>query len=341
MKIWQNVFKLSVIALVFTLLLACSPAGQSSESDNAVDSPREVVQETTAGVEELDDAAGTQSEEIQAPDDDVKDIPEQVIDVPNLEFDPENTKDGMVMVYVAEGEFEMGTSDEQRDRLVEENVWDEDWNYNEQPIHTVYLDAFWIDRTEVTNGQYALCVAEGACQEPDSSESDKRISYYGNPEFKDFPVVYVDWYMAEAYCAWAGRRLPTEAEWEKAARGTDGRTYPWGEGIDSTLANYDGSGRGNSDTTAVGSYITGASPYGALDMAGNVFEWVADEYDNRYYLNSPSENPPGPSFGTGRRVYRGGSWDGTSNSVRSAARWKRRADYVDFPSGGIRCAASS
>ena len=340
MKIWRNVIGLSVIALVFALLFACNPSGESSEPDDAVDSQSQATQETAAVVEESDDAAGTESEEKEAPDDDLKDLPEPATDVPAIETERESPQDGMVMVYVPEGEFEMGTSDEQRDHWIEKYGWDPDWNYNEQPIHTVYLDAFWIDRTEVTNGQYALCVAEGACQEPSSSESAKRTSYYGNPEFQDFPVVYVDWYMAKAYCAWAGRRLPTEAEWEKAARGTDGRTYPWGEGIDSTLANYGGTDCKDCDTTAVGSYLTGASPYGALDMAGNVWEWVADEYDNRYYLNSPSENPPGPSFDGTMRVYRGGPWNGTTNTTRSATRYRRRADYTDRPSGGIRCAAS-
>jgi serine/threonine-protein kinase len=246
----------------------------------------------------------------------------------------------MVMVYVPEGEFEMGTTDEQRDRFVDEDIWEATWNTNEQPVHTVYLDAFWIDQTEVTNGQYALCVADGACQAPHSSESDTRINYYGNPEFEDYPVVYADWPMADAYCTWAGRRLPTEAEWEKAARGTDGRTYPWGEGIDTTLANYGGESVGNSDTKAVGSYIDGASPYGALDMAGNVREWVADEFDNRYYHDSPSENPSGPTFTGTRRVIRGGSWQATANSTRSACRYPLRADHRDFPSNGFRCAAS-
>ena len=183
-----------------------------------------------------------------------EDKSEQVTDVPNTGFDPENTKDGMAMVYVPEGEFEMGTSDEQRDRLIEENIWESRWNNNEQPKHTVFLDAFWIDQTEVTNGQYALCVADGACQEPHSSASKTRISYYGDPEFTDYPVTYVDWYMAEAYCAWVGRRLPTEAEWEKAARGTDQRLYPWGDEIDDTLANYSGYNRENGDTTPAGSY---------------------------------------------------------------------------------------
>jgi len=338
MKIWRNVFRLSVIALVFTLLLACSSFSKSSQSDNAGDSQSEVTKGTADEVEELDVAAGSQNEDIRSSDGDVEDNPEQVADVPKIDFDPENTRDSMVMVYVPEGEFEMGTSDEQRDRLIEENIWDH-WNLYEQPIHTVFLDAFWIDQTEITNGQYALCVADGACQERYSVESATRTSYFGNPEFKDYPVIYVDWYMAEAYCAWAGRRMPTEAEWEKAARGTDGRTYPWGEGIDSTLANYGGTGCETCDTTAVGSYPNGASPYGALDMAGNAYEWVADTFDNTYYANSPSENPQGPSF-DGQRVIRGGSWHGVVNSVRSASRYRFRAGYLDFPSMGFRCAAS-
>ncbi len=352
MKIWWNISRLSMIALVFTLLLASSSCGKSSQSDNAGDSQNQVIQQAAGQVDELDGTAGSQNEDVQSLDDDEKDIPEQVADVPNIEFDSENTRDSvpsewpigkansMVMVYVTEGEFEMGTSDEQRDRLIEEVGWEEGWNTNEQPIHTVYLDAFWIDQTEVTNGQYALCVADGACQEPHSLASQTRSSYYGNPEFNNFPVLYVDWHRAEAYCAWAGRRLPTEAEWEKAARGTDERTFPWGEGIDSTLANYGGSGCKTCDTRAVGSYPDSASPYGALDMAGNVYEWVADEYDKRYYYDSPSENPLGPSYGGSKYMIRGGSWDGTANSVRSATRWRRKADYVDFPSVGFRCAAS-
>jgi serine/threonine-protein kinase len=124
-------------------------------------------------------------------------------------------KDNMEMVYVPAGEFEMGSN---------EHEW-------EQPIHIVYLDAYWIDKYEVTNAQYALCVQTGDCDKPEGS-------YYLTSEYDDHPVVNVSWYDAEDYCAWAGRSLPTEAEWEKAARGEDGRTYPWGEGINCGLANY-------------------------------------------------------------------------------------------------------
>ena len=122
--------------------------------------------------------------------------------------------DGMVMVYVPAGEFIMGSND----------------GFNaEKPAHTVCLDAYWIDQTEVTNAMYAKCAADGACDPPGNSEAFPQISYYGNPDFGSYPVLQVSLYDAEAYCRWARARLPTEAEWEKAARGTDERTYPWGE----------------------------------------------------------------------------------------------------------------
>ena len=232
--------------------------------------------------------------------------------------------DGMVMVYVPEGDFEMGSND---------------GDGTEQPIHTVYLDAFWIDRTEVTNAMYADCVATGSCTEPYSRESYTYNSYYGNSQFDDYPVINVDWNQAQAYCEWAGKRLPSEAEWEKAARGTDGRTYPWGDAIDCSMANYSGKdGRCVGDTTTAGSYPQGASSYGALDMAGNVWEWVADWYSNEYYGNSPSKNPNGPSSG-GNRILRGGSWHIGDNSARSANRDAESPDSVGN-SIGFRCAAS-
>lgn len=367
MKRSQLIVKVVVITLVFTFQSACNSAGNSSGSEATAVPQSEVVQETNENLEAAEIAVDSQNEtslssdsainEVSEPTDSTNEVtpetpgspdvtfeatkptPEPATDAPHIAFDPENTKDGMVMVFIPAGEFPMGTSDEQRTRLIDEHIWDKNWNESELPLHTVYLDAYWIDQTEVTNGQYALCVADGACQEPRFLKSATRDSYFGNPEFQNYPVVYVDWTMAKAYCTWAGRRLPTEAEWEKAARGTDGRLYPWGNEIDNTRANFTGGSEGG-DTMAVGSFIEGASPYGVLDMAGNVWEWVADEYAQRYYYNSPSENPPGPTLTGMRYTVRGGTWNGTVNSMRIAHRFGMKVDYTDFPTGGIRCAAS-
>ncbi len=238
-------------------------------------------------------------------------------------------KDDMVQVYVPAGEFLMG-SDKTKDSQA---------NDNELPQHTVYLDAFWIDRTEVTNAQYARCAAGGQCTPPRPSftKSNTRSSYYGNSQYANYPMINVDWNQAQAYCAWAGGRLPSEAEWEKAARGTDGRIYPWGNAAPDQSKLNNNSNQG--DTTAVGSYPSGASPYGALDMAGNVWEWVNDWYSDTYYQQSPSRNPTGPTSGT-YRVLRGGSWHFNVRAVRSAYRiW-----FIPFllnDSVGFRCAAGT
>ncbi len=250
----------------------------------------------------------------------------------------ERPADKMVMVYVPEGNFLMGSTDADITQALQlcPNC---DFN-DEKPQHTVTLDAFWIDQTEVTNKMYALCVAAGKCDPPSSNASNTHQDYYGNSQYDDYPVIYVSWNDATAYCAWGGGsditvRLPTEAEWEKAARGTDGRTYPWGEGIDCTKANYyDGSKYCVGDTSAVGSYGDGISPYGVYDMAGNVWEWVSDWYD-AYPGNTVSDS----TYGTKYRVLRGGSWDYYDVGARSAYRdgYGSTHSYVSF---GFRCSHS-
>ena len=262
--------------------------------------------------------------------------------------------DDMVMVYVPEGEFEMGS-----------NEYDD-----EKPIHTVYLDTYWIDRTEVTNAMFAAFV-EVTDYETDTESRGWSYAYFGDDGWgevegadwwhpkgpssntagmDDHPVVHVSWNDASAYCEWAGKRLPTEAEWEKAARGTDGRTYPWGDqGAAGNLLNFadtnldaswadDSVDDGLRFTSPVGSYLDGVSPYSALDMAGNVWEWVVDWYGADYYGSSPSSNPGGPSSGE-YRVLRGGSWNSVEWNVRSANRYRNNpADTRNDI--GFRCARS-
>ncbi|NSW53370.1 MAG: SUMF1/EgtB/PvdO family nonheme iron enzyme [Anaerolineae bacterium] len=218
-------------------------------------------------------------------------------------------KDGMPMMYVPAGTFAMGSYDGPQD---------------EYPVHDVFLDAYWMDQYEVSNGQYEQCVAEGACPEPFSKQSYTRSLYYGTQEYADYPVVWVTWFHAATYCQWAGGRLPTEAEWEKAAKGTDGRRYPWGNNApDCSYLNFQDYSETNNcvvvDTVAVGSYPEGASPYGVMDMAGNIYEWVGDWYSGSYYQSSPTENPTGPLFGN-YRVIRGGYWSSTAANLRASTR---------------------
>jgi formylglycine-generating enzyme required for sulfatase activity len=231
---------------------------------------------------------------------------------------------GVTMRLVPAGPFPMGSDNGDSDR---------------QPVHDIYLDAYYIDIYEVTNALYKTCVDASVCAAPKNTNSYSRPSYYGNPEFDNYPVIYVDWNMAQTYCQWRGADLPTEAQWEKAARGTDGRTYPWGEGIDCNKANYhDGNKFCVGDTTAVGNYPSGVSPYGLYDMAGNIWEWVKDWYLDTYYQNSPSENPLGPDTGT-YRVLRGGSWYYDGYGTRSSIRGRVTPD-ITYYYIGFRCARS-
>ena len=181
---------------------------------------------------------------------------------------------------------------------------------DELPLHQVHLDAFFMDKFEVTNAQFALCVTDGACAEPTYKHSATRQNYYSDPDYADFPRVAVSWFEARDYCQWVGGRLPTEAEWVRAARGDDNRVFPWGnEDPDCSKANLLDESTGKlcvGDTSPVGSYPEGASPFGVMDLAGNVWEWTADWYYQNYYAISPAVNPQGPEQGSAKVVHGGG-----------------------------------
>lgn len=227
-------------------------------------------------------------------------------------------KDGARLRYVPAGSFVMGSED--------------GWAAL-RPAHDVTLAAFWIDEAEVTNRTYALCVEAGSCPPPQEPSSYTREAYFGDPKYEEYPVVRVAWKDAKAYCEWAGRRLPTEAEWEKAARGTDGRLYPWGDEPPTAqlLNNFDVSFL--EDTVRAGSYPDGASPYGALDMAGNVWEWTAD-----WFGPYPGGDPAGsPNYGEIYRVLRGGSFVDAADVTTRYANDPELHNY-DI---GIRCAVTT
>lgn len=222
--------------------------------------------------------------------------------------------DGSPMVLIPAGPFMMGS---------------DSGPISEQPAHEVTLDAFYIDQYEVTNARYANCVATGACSLPGCTTA------YNDPDKADHPVVCINWQKADTYCYWRGDRLPTEAEWEKAARGTDGRLWPWGDASpNEALLNFN---RNVDDTTPVGSYPDGVSPYGVYDLAGNVFEWVADWYSQDYYATTPSQNPEGPDAGE-YKIVRGGSWPDSDRYVRTSYRSLSSPHALNDYSG-FRCAA--
>lgn len=233
--------------------------------------------------------------------------------------EPFITDTGARMVFMPGGLFRMGTDEGEND---------------ERPSHLVRIDPFFIDETEVTNGQYAQCVAAGICDPPQRDTATYHPAYFGDPAYDEYPVIFVSWYQAETFCDWRGGRLPSEAEWERAA-GFDPiqsivLRYPWGDAFDGNKVNFCDTGctrdvrdnsidDGHRDTAPVGSFGDGRSPIGAYDMAGNVMEWVSDWYEPRYYETSTDTNPLGPAEGNFKAI-RGGSWLSSAEELRIVAR---------------------
>ena len=240
-----------------------------------------------------------------------------------------STMDGMSLIHIPAGTFEMGS---------------DSGNPDEAPVHTVTLDEYWIDSTEVTNTIYADFLNAAGNQteggvtwlnplDPHVMISNKSGEWKAHPDWENHPIVGVSWYGANAYCQWTGRSLPTEAQWEYAAQGSDGFRFPWGNtGMDCNYARY--SGCGNNPVQA-GSLTLGASPFGVYEMAGNVAEWVNDRYAADYYLQSPAHNPTGPANGY-YRVIRGGYWGSTYLALQTSHRdWAGADAQQSFV--GFRC----
>jgi len=273
---------------------------------------------------------------------------------PQLGDTRQRPTDGMTMVFVPQGEFLMGIDYmsmryalqlcKQANKSSGPAVCTGTAFANEMPGHPVKLDAFWVDRTEVTNRQYAQCIQDQACSLPSEPGSFTRETYFGDDAYADYPVIWITRDQAVGYCSWAGGRLPTEAEWEYAARGPESLTFPWGEEFDPSRANYcdtscaagvsDSSyDDGYPETAPVGSFPEGVSWCGALDMAGNVREWVNDWFS--YYSAESLENPVGPDEGE-TFIPKGGSWLDTPDDLRSSNRGENTPDYTRHKVG-FRC----
>jgi len=228
-----------------------------------------------------------------------------------IRFSP---KDEMGQIYIPAGEFTMGSNSGANAKSTQE--------------HKVYLDSYWINQIEVTNAMYALCYKAGKCRH--TAHYDR---YFDDPAYADYPVHYINWYDAKTFCTWEGGRLPTEAEWEKAARGIQDLRYPWGDiPPDNSLLNFNGFFQGPKSAY---DYLTGISPYGLLNMAGNLQEWVADWYSADYYSNSPYKDPPGPTTGDLKVLRGGGYWD-NATEVQTFYRFKHDPASAG-EHRGIRC----
>ena len=238
-------------------------------------------------------------------------------------------KDGAPMVLIPEGLFPMGVPH-----------GDRDGGRDEYPRHDVFVNNFYIDKFELTNGRYLEFVRATNHRTPQNPKNATRNLWQGDTiteSLADRPVINVDWADANAYCQWVSKRLPTEAEWEKAAKGTADRRFPWGN-VEPTNKhlNFNQQWIGEKTLMPVGSYEAGKSPFGVYDMAGNVWEWVNDWYDAKYYEKSPAKNPTGPETGT-KRVLRGSGWQNETPTVRIFTRVDSDPT-IRNESTGFRCA---
>ena len=229
--------------------------------------------------------------------------------------------EGREMVQIPEGPFTMGSNDGDPD---------------EAPEHPVYLATFFMDKKEVTQAEYERFVKATKRGKPFIPVFEDDQSLILKP---DLPAMGMAWTDADAYCRWAGKRLPTEAEWEKAGRGEGRKRYPWGDAFGTGHANVDGEDDGFKYLSPPGSFESGRSPYGLYDMTGNVAEWVADTYSEDYYKKAPYRNPSGPEDGQ-HKVIRGGSWRETEHNARLPKRFQAKMWRTDTTIG-IRCAKSA
>ena len=295
--------KLIIIVLViFILLGACGGSKPTHYAVLPTLETTQVDQQTPTAMTEIEQQPTKMSQSVN-----------DESQISSLLFCQERVRsiDGAVEIFIPAGEFVFGCIDDHNGGY--ECMGDE------LPSRRLTLEAYFIDKYEVSNAQYAACVASGGCFDPVYRYSSTREAYYGNPEFDNYPAVNISWYEASAYCAWVGGRLPTEAEWEKAARGTDSRAFPWGDSAPTCkLASYRDETGGEEcakDTMPQGAYPEGASPYGVMDLAGNVWEWVQD-----WYVLSPSgarlEIDPFEENLDLHKVVKGGSWDYSWSRLR-------------------------
>jgi len=347
----QLMAKYFVILVGMLLFVACDEGGTKDPVDNQPADDNTVITDDSALADNGVDTEQTDSDNIQ-PDDTVDNEPtdvltdttqpDDIIDTTTPDADSYSGPDDIgAMMDVPAGEFMMGCNE----------AVDAACESGEYPYHAVTLSAYKIGKYEVTIGEYQKCVDAGDCNNDNNEEphyatvGDHESCNLGTTGNESYPVQCVTWYGAKAYCEWLGGRLPTEAEWEKAARGTDGRKYPWGNeptvSCDYAVMYDIYAGCGTGGPMPVGSKEAGKSLYGVYDMIGNVQEWVNDWYDEDYYGSSPTSDPTGPESGSSvdYRAKRGGAWSSTNDHVlRASSRSGLYPGSYGIYGDGFRCA---